>query len=383
MNVWFRFLFVAIFLLSCTNKAVKTTAQAPESVVPQSWPNQMQHLTFAFEQILPVVADPLKYSELNNQKGIKKQLADLRGIAANIHKEAIPPDQDPSIQMISDRFVKNVELAVQAYDEGSFEFSRVTLKNSLAQCVQCHTRLEYGPRLSRSLQPDYLNQLNPIDRVNFLVASRHFNDGIKEIERTLMQDQDSHNIFYWQRLVQLGLVIHVRFNMDKLATQKFLDMVEAQPKTPYFIRRNLPYWKSSIKAWEKRPTQNSLNNAKSLIQLADKAQRESLSDGGYVDYLRAARMLHEFLIGPKAKADKAEALFLLGSVYDNVGEAGAWAINEDYYELCIKTLPHSDQAKKCYARMEESLISGFSGSSGFHLPKDVQSKLVELRQMAF
>ena len=57
-------------------------------------------------------------------------------------------------------------------------------------------------------------------------------------------------------------------------------------------------------------------------------------------------------------------------------------MNEDYFELCVRAVPHSEVAKKCFARFEESLISGFSGSSGIAVPSDVHNRIEELRSIA-
>jgi hypothetical protein len=252
----------------------------------------------------------------------------------------------------------------------------------MAQCVQCHTRLEVGPILTK---PDYLPVLKNIaivDRVQFLVASRFFNEALLQIDNAFKNSEEL-SIVSWQKLVQLSLIIHIRFSYDLKETSNFINNLNNNKNIPFFIKRNISYWQTSIANWKKQPsTSLDLKAASTLIQTGEKLSKNSHSDGGLIEYLRAAHFMHMFLANEKPKPIKAQALYELGLIYENIGEIGSWSMNEDYYELCVRTEPHSDIAQKCFARYQESLITGFSGTGGLFLPPDIQKKMNELRSIA-
>ena len=53
-------------------------------------------------------------------------------------------------------------------------------------------------------------------------------------------------------------------------------------------------------------------------------------------------------------------------------------MHEFYYQACIVRTPHTDQARKCYQKYEESIYLAYTGSSGTHIPSRVREKLNQL-----
>jgi hypothetical protein len=367
-----------------TNRGPNLSESSPNTPTSANlqWPNQMQELTKNLSDLLPLLAEPQLFSNPDQRPLVGKTIENIKRIAHNINDKTPTPDKDPSIKFIAQRFEQNIQLAHDSYQSGHFEFSRSILKNSMAQCVQCHTRLEIGPTLTK---PDYLTSLKNIgivDRIQFLVASRYFNEALLELE-SAFKNSDQLSIVAWQKLVQLGLIIHVRFSYELKEADKFIGNLSKNANIPFFIKRNIPFWQTSIKNWKASPsTSLDLNSASNLIKDGEKLSKESRSDGGMIDYLRAAHFMHQFLASEKPQPIKAQALYQLGLIYENIGEVGSWSMNEDYYELCIRTEPHGEIAQKCFAKYQESLISGFSGTGGLFLPPDMQRKMNELRALA-
>ncbi|MEY4616326.1 MAG: hypothetical protein RJB66_1286 [Pseudomonadota bacterium] len=379
---------VALQAISCQSTIKKN--QESETKTPsiatassqQSWPSQMQQLTENLSVLMPIVTDPKSFHQSANKPLLEQKMTELKNLAHNINESTPNPDKDPSLKLIGRRFEENLKLSLDSFQSGHLEFSRSVFKNALAQCVQCHTRLEVGPALA---QPQFLNTLQKVaivERVQFLIASRYFDEAMNEIEAATAKG-DGLSIVAWQKLVQMGLIITVRFRNDPAQAEKFISIVSQNQNLPYFIKRQLPFWQQSVKAWminTKAPV--NLKTAQQLVDRAEAAQKISRSEGGTVDYLRAGSLLHKFLAKSQAPSEKSEALFQLGMIYENIGEIGAWSMNEDYYELCIRTQPHSEIAKKCFARYQESTISGFSGTGGLYIPDDIQTKMNELRAVA-
>lgn len=355
-----------------------TTSKAP----PFSWPNQMQSLTRHLSELLPLLTDPKSASDPEKKVFFESKISELKKIAQDINESTPAPDHDPTLKLIGKRFEENLKLSLESFNTGHIEFSRTIFKNALAQCVQCHTRLEVGPALA---QPQFINSLQKVaivEKVQFLIASRYFDDALKEISFAINNDPNL-SIVAWQKLVQMGLIINTRFKSNPKLTLQFLKQLEQNKTIPFFIKRNLPYWKSSLNEWAKNSKLNAnLKSAQTIMTRADSAQKASRSEGGTIDYLRASHLLHHFLAKAQAPSAKADALYQLGMIYENIGEIGAWSMNEDYYELCIRTQPHSEIAKKCFERFKESTIAGFSGTGGLNIPEDVQKRMSELRAIS-
>ena len=347
-----------------------------------SWPNRMQQLTYHISELLPIITNPKNFSDVKNKNLVENRITTLKTLAHEINQSTTAPDQDPTLKLIGSRFEDNLKLSLESYQSGHIEFSRSVLKNSLAQCVQCHTRLSTGPTLEK---PQFLNSLEKIsivERVQFLIASRYFDEAMLEINNAIDKNENL-SIVAWQKLVQLGLIINVRFRHDVKVSNEFVNRLGQNKNLPFFIKRHIPFWEASIKDWQRNPNPNAnLKAAQQIVGKAEQAQKASRSEGGTIDFLRAGSLLHQFLSKTQVPSAKSEALYQLGLIYENIGEIGAWSMNEDYYELCIRTLPHSEMAKKCFARFQESTIAGFSGTGGLYIPDDIQNKMNELRAVA-
>ncbi len=383
-------LMTVIFFCSCqsTNKNVNSqepnsqTSQVQNSEAVFSWPIQMQLLTAQFGEVLPLLSEPSKIQSPESKKDIQLKLERIKTLAHNINEKTVRPDKDPSIKFISDRFEENIGLALESFQSGHYDFARSVYKNAMSQCVQCHTRMEIGPSLSNPNFVKSIQNISIVERIQLLIASRYFEDAINEIN-SAFSNGESLSIVAWQKLVQLGFVLHVRYKGDVKGAENFVTQLSKNSHLPYFIKRNLEFWNASLKTWKDSPQGTpSLKVANDLISKAEKLQKDSRSEGGTVDFLRGAHLLHQFLAKEKPNPIKAQALYHLGLIYENVSEIGAWSMNEDYYELCVRIDPHTEISQKCFARYQESLISGYSGTSGLYLPQDVQKKLNELRAIA-
>ena len=93
-------------------------------------------------------------------------------------------------------------------------------------------------------------------------------------------------------------------------------------------------------------------------------------------------MLQRFVRAqPDSGAAVAEAYYLLGATA-SMSEHSFWITRSDfYYETAIRLAPGSDFAPKALAQLEESLVLGYTGSSGTHVPEDVQLLLAELKDL--
>lgn len=364
--------------------AAEAVAKEEASPTPKkySWPEQMQQLTQHLSEMLPALTDPKAPTDKDRKKLFESQIIALKKIAHNMNENTVVPDSDPSLKLVGKRFEDNLKLTLDSFETGHTEFARSTFKNALAQCVQCHTRTNVGPALA---QPQFITSLQKVavvERVQFLVASRYFDDAMKEISSAVKNEKDL-SVANWEKLVQMGLIINVRYRNDVKQSQSFIQILAQNKHTPPFIKNQLPFWQQSIKEWSRKATPPvSLITAKEMVQRAHSSQKASRGEGGTIEYLRAASLLHQFLTNPQNPHTKAEALMQLGSIYENVGEIGAWSMNEDYYELCIRTSPHTDIAKKCFEKFKASTVSGFSGTSGVNIPEDVQKRMVELQTIA-
>ena len=101
-----------------------------------------------------------------------------------------------------------------------------------------------------------------------------------------------------------------------------------------------------------------------------------------VAYLRAAGLLHRYLRTRPQGQKLGETLELLARVQQPLGELPVAELPQLYYSACVRVVPHSKLAQKCYRGYEEEVRAGFTGSAGTDIPSEEMERLQSLKQLA-
>jgi hypothetical protein len=234
-----------------------------------------------------------------------------------------------------------------------------------------------------------LTNLKKIERGEFLLATRQFDRAFLEFEGVIKENlNNGGNLFELDRAVRYALSISIKYQRDPRKSLEISKIIQSSDRAPYYLRLSSGQWIKAIQEWKKEKNQSYdnvedvLKRCENLIRLGKNSQVGFADRGGDVYFLRALSILH--LILPKElKTDSlGEALYLTGVSYDAVRDLSIWSMHEDYYEACVRQVPHSKWSEKCYSKLEESIYFGYTGSAGVKLPIDVQMKLEQLQKLA-
>jgi hypothetical protein len=99
-----------------------------------------------------------------------------------------------------------------------------------------------------------------------------------------------------------------------------------------------------------------------------------------IDYMRVLNILHTLFKQGIDGDEESEALYLAGKSYEHLNDISPMELHENYYKACIYNKPGSDIAKKCYRTLEDAVTASYTGSSGVHVPVDVEVWLKELKK---
>ncbi len=181
------------------------------------------------------------------------------------------------------------------------------------------------------------------------------------------------------------MAIRVQESPD--AALKIVDKAIKKPGLPEFITNDFKQWQQGLKAWQqdKRSPGTSaaelIATAKGLIEVAQKKQEYPTDHSQDVLYLRASNYLQQALKAKPSFEEKAKIFYLLGRTYGTLRDALLWNLDQYYYEACIKSLPHSKQAEKCYKTLSSEIFFGYTGSAGTLIPADELDRLDRLQKL--
>lgn len=383
-------LLAVALVTGCSSKDKAPTETAP---APHDWSAKMQELSGTLNKLLPLVSDSKEFNNPANDAAIDDATAHLKKLSHQVRKLE-KPAADPAYEPIARLLDDDLSRAVAALHNGNRDYARLTIRESIGYCIQCHTQTATGPsfpKLNLGFDP---SKLSPLAQGDYYAATRQFDTALTAYRKGV---EDSNyakkDVFGWERAARSGLAIAVRFKESPKDAKKFARAISKNKSAPQSLRTAAASWMKAIERWDKeKPDKNPsaaarLERAEKLIAQADKAIDVQNEHGQDILYLRASADLHKWLAENPAKGEapdaaRAKALFLAGRAAEASRELNFWTLHERYYELCIDALPKSDLAKACFKKLNDSVLMGYTGSSGLHLPPEETARLARLKEKA-
>lgn len=393
LKLSFRRFFLALgfFMLTACGSQAEKPAQDPlqsgQGPLPLS--ATMQSMQATLQRILPDLVDRHAFSAKENEARLQKEIGNLNNIAKTVSHADFKAKTDPSYGFLSEGFRDEIEASLEAFKQGKKEYARYNLMNVTSYCIECHTRTSSGPAFQNPNLTQTLKRLPPLERGEYLLSVRQFDAALEDFIRVLtLTDSQKFDFYEYDRALRFALDTTVKFQRDPVKTEKLINQILASPKVPFFLKQTAASWQSSVRDWkQERPSKNPTLNqriakAESLIQRGRRAQQGTADRSGDIDLLRGLSELHQILWQKLSKEQLGKVLFLTGAAYQSVRDAALWNIHENYFETCIRRVPHSTWARTCYKALEESIFMGYTGTGGTSIPYDVQVRLVELEKLA-
>jgi hypothetical protein len=377
----------ALILLSGVCLAPSTVFGA-EGAQPKTWQQKMRGLEQSLKDLLFDLGSNERFNDPKNFKRIQKNADALAALAHDLKiKDGDAPDADPSIKIIAGQFDKEAGRAAQTLKLGHREYARGVLKSLTSYCMACHTR-SGGLSFGGALPSDAFQKFTPLEKAAFFTATRQFDRSLEEYELILAKSKPDGSIFDWEKALRSSLAIAVRVKKDPDRSLSLVERALSNPNSPYFLKEQATQWKASIEKWKAEPSQKAQTEAGyyaqalRLMSQAKELQKYPADRSADVLYLRASSAVHDLMSFAPNGAHATEALYLAGLSYEVLRDLKLADIHEVYYLACVNRSPHTEIAQRCYRQYEQSVYFGYTGSSGTHLPAEIQKQLRELETLA-
>ena len=380
---------VAALVLSSAAMFVPNAHSADAAPKKKAWPSQMRELEKTLNDLLFDTSSDARFNDKKNFDTINKNAAKFAKLAGELNGKTAVPDKDPSLRMIGEDFAKEAKYAASAMAAGHREYARVMYGSITGYCIACHTRNPTGPQFTNFKVDSRLSGLKPLEKANYLAATRNFEPAFEEYEKVVKGGAvDSDTPFASERAVRGALGIAVRVKRDPDLALNLVDLVLKNAKTPFYLRERANQWKKSLLEWKAEKKKTGLSGealyeeAIRVVGAAKATQKFPVDRSADVLYLRASSVVHDLLGTSMPGPLAAKANYLAGLCYEVLDDYGIRDFNEYYYMACIRADPHTVFARECYRRYEESVYFGYTGSSGTYVPADVRARLNEFELLS-
>lgn len=360
------------------------------------WRARMQSMLKDVLVLFPFAFDETKFNDPKNEAAIKDALRSLSEHSSGLKKHttsvkpAAPIKTDPSYSFIAQAFETEISSAQSAFSEDRRRQAQGYIRSAISKCMGCHSQSAIGPQLNLDHFKNQFAALSPSDRFMAFAATRQFDQALKEFEQFLRDAKVTKpDPVAVDRQARAALAIAVRVKKDSKLTIALIDQMIASKAMSPMLLKDATDWRKTVIDWQTEKPQ-TLDSDKALYseasRLNESGQKIENAAGHFenpdVPLLRATALLHDLLSKYPDSKLRAESYMLLASIYDRLPGFAIWDLADEYLGACVQENPHSEMGEKCFAKYKDSIIFGYTGSSGTNVPFAVSRQLQSLKELA-
>jgi hypothetical protein len=358
----------------------------------EAWNNKMRRLAAVLMETLPLTATEKEFNDPKNRLAIEQAANELSLITKELEKATATKGaekdlhlQDPLFAVLAKGLAEDSVTIKQLLPTKDRSYAQHLLRTSTSYCTTCHTRAQSQTSFKFPVFPDSLKSLSVLERMKLYIAARQFDIALQIFDAYLItQEIEKIEPLELERSAKLALAVAIRVeNTPDHALSITKKLASAKNATPAF-KRDVAAWESGLKKIRSATMSaaSELEQAKVLLANAEKPGSLESSHENDIAVLRASALLHSFIGSNSRNSQVAEALFLLGKSYEKMESLGFWSTGEIYFEACIRKSPHTSLARQCFEHYRESVVTGYTGSSGTRIPPNVCSQLKTLARLS-
>lgn len=357
-------------------------AAAPSPPLKQT----MRDIYRSVEILLPLSIqeyNPGNQADLVLAESHLKRLEDQLDV---LEKHSSKRTGDPGFAFIGDSLVRDIRNARHLFKAGRYPESAFMVRHMVENCVSCHTRVAgagdagFASGLMKKLDTRYL-ELPDIALLQ--TATRQFDAAMDTREKIIREAAEGRRIVPVRPFIEY-LTLALRVKKDPARARRTLEEVTRSAHLPAFVMDDIRGWVKDLKDPALKPSgkRSSLDEARRIMEKGQALIEYPTDRRGVVHYIMASGHLIDNLQKPNiSKEETAETCYLLGVTELIVGRS-FWLSQADlYFEASIRADPKGLRARKAFRLLEENIVTGFTGSSGTHIPRDVQARLNELADL--
>jgi tetratricopeptide (TPR) repeat protein len=342
----------------------------------------MIEIVQALRVVIPLSLNGARFSDPANRAAVDGALDSLVSNANGL--KAHGSSQESGFAYLSASLARDSLDIQKRFLEGRVDEARFLLRHLTETCVACHSRLpdDREHALGKSLTEEQaISALPREERVQFEVATRQFDRALATYESLFSDPKTSIADLDLSGDLENYLEICLRVQGDPDRAISNLERLASRKDLPSRLQPQVEIWIESLRLLGDAPDGDAIERARELVKPVLEDFRAS-ENSELVRLIAASGLLHRYVASSSDSQERVgEAYYLLGVIESRIGRS-FWASQTEFFlETAIRMGPKERYADAAFALLEEFLVSGFTGSSGAHVPPDVMQKLEELDEL--
>ena len=343
----------------------------------------MREVFNALQHVLPLSLDEQRFADPAQRDAIRKSLGVLSRNAGKLSGHGSGHGQ--SFEFLSGSLAREAAEIERRFAAGRFREAQFELLEFTENCVACHSRLpdpEDAQIAARFMDDAQVAALPLPERAQLAMATRQFERALAAQEAMLSSREFDIGSIDLLGYLDDYLEVCVRVKRDFARPARALEVFARRPDLRASLRSDVSQWVTDLRAFGAGAPVEGLEAGRKLAQEAEAASAKHGEHALLVRFEVASGALLRYVASlPDGDPRAAEAYYWLGVIESRVGRSFWLSQTEPYLEAAIRLAPGGPFAPKAYARLEEFVVGGYTGSSGEHVPSDVAAHLAELEQL--
>lgn len=330
---------------------------------------------------------PEIFNDAENRKMSDDQFKPLVSNLVSLIKEAKPHLDKRSVTYNISYDVMNQYLddLTKVVNNGDTDLARGMLKSVPHLCVGCHTQDMQHNKLFTNVKRNQFE--NDFQFAEFNYFTRNYDTAVKYYQKYLDKLDPAIEESIRTSLKRI-LVIFSQIKKQPAKGAEILKQYVLITEIPKQIREDANEWVKGLNelAVSSVVDQKSLQKREDYVeyylnQLRKHDVNYFASEKDKVFYITLRGLLYEYLNNDPSEKDVPIILYWLAvcdrtleySFFDNLADL--------YLKECILTYPTHPYARKCFKEYESYMTFAFTGSSGTHLPSDIENEIHFLKSV--
>lgn len=333
----------------------------------------------------PFIVSEEGYRDPKNAPLIEKSLQNMVALSEKISHEG--KIRESGFAVSSQAMTKQLKEAEIVYRVGSKDYSLWMLRSTLGTCMSCHTQLP-----SSSTKFEFMNKekflTRPFDEAEFLFIVRNFDKASPVYEDLLSTyPQKDSSVEHVEQALSRLTYYYVRVKRDLDGFLLVLNKGLKNEKLPNFLKERMQGLQAATKNIKSQPyPEFTEKQAQELRRFVEKNLKKELA-GDFdltperdISYLRISSVLYKYLDQYPQTKLKPEILYWLSFCERRYQEKAFYSLPELYLKQCLQEYPKSKIAPSCLKEYTQLIEIAYTGSSGTHIPSDIEKELEDFRR---
>ncbi len=342
----------------------------------QSINTKMKNLGKSINNIIPIIYSDTEFSKAYHKKFLGQELHKTKDLFHKVKTHF----NDPVKKIKYDILQQHLDFSINVFEQGHMSFAQNSLKALPFFCISCHNQDQKKAVVFPFLARDKFD--NDLGYAHYLFMVRNYPISKKYYYQYLENSQNIEYEDFQNAIMNLTYIELMIFGQKDSFTKK-LKLIKEKKSFNSLMKSDLNDFITSAQSFQKPFEFKTFEELKKFIEASitlNSIKKLSFSNKILsLELMNTRQAIYKWLNQANSKEEIPFLLLWLAQLDDRLNFSLFSGLADLYLKSCVVNYPKSQAAPICLKEYQERIESGFTGSSGTHIPQDIKDEIKRLK----